>query len=177
LKHYDQSNLVLFCSSFSKTVAPAFRTGWIAPGRFAKRALEIKYAISMGTPTLQQLVIDHFISEGHYKRALATSRRVRAATMSQMLRCIDEGFPTGATCRRPYGGMCAWIALPAGVDSERLRRLALERGVSIAPARMFSPSCAYVSHIRLGWGGAWTEQVEAAARAVGSIAQALLSAS
>jgi DNA-binding transcriptional MocR family regulator len=72
--------------------------------------------------------------------------------------------------------MCAWIALPAGVDSERLRRLALERGVSIAPGRMFSPSSAYANHIRLGWGGAWTEQVEAAARAVGSIAQALLRA-
>jgi DNA-binding transcriptional MocR family regulator len=173
LKHYDQSDLVLFCSSFSKTVAPAFRTGWIAPGRFAKRAMELKYAISMGTPTLQQLVIDRFISEGHYKRGLATARRVLAATMGQLLRCVDEGFPAGATCHRPYGGMCAWIALPAGVDSERLRRLALERGVSIASGRMFSPSGAYADHIRLGWGGAWTERVETAARAVGSIAKAL----
>ena len=173
LKHYDQSDLVLFCSSFSKTVAPAFRTGWIAPGRFATRALEFKYAISMGTPTLQQLVIDRFIAEGHYKRGLATARRVLAATMGQMLRCIDERFPAGTTCHRPYGGMCAWIALPAGVDSERLRRMALERGVSIASGRMFSPSSAYANHIRLGWGGAWTKQVEAAARTVGSIAQAL----
>jgi DNA-binding transcriptional MocR family regulator len=173
LKHYDQSGLVLFCSSFSKSVAPAFRVGWIAPGRFAKRALELKYAISMGTPTLQQLVIDRFISEGHYKRGLATARRVLAATMGQLLRCIDEGFPAGATYHRPYGGMCAWIALPAGVDSERLRRLALERGVSIASGRMFSPSSAYADHIRLGWGGAWTAQVEAATRAVGSIARSV----
>jgi DNA-binding transcriptional MocR family regulator len=51
--------------------------------------------------------------------------------------------------------------------------LALERGVSIASGRMFSPSGAYADHIRLGWGGAWTERVEAAARAVGSIAKAL----
>jgi DNA-binding transcriptional MocR family regulator len=154
-------------------VAPAFRTGWIVPGRFAKKALELKYAISMGTPPLQQLVIDRFISEGHYKRGLATARRVLAATMGQLLRCIDEGFPAGATCHRPYGGMCAWVALPAGVDSERLRRMALERGVSIASGRMFSPSSAYTNHIRLGWGGAWPKQVEAAVCAVGSIAQTL----
>jgi DNA-binding transcriptional MocR family regulator len=69
--------------------------------------------------------------------------------------------------------MCAWIALPAGVDGERLRRLALERGISIASGRMFSPSSAYADHVRLGWGGVWTQQVEAATRAVGSIAKAL----
>jgi DNA-binding transcriptional MocR family regulator len=51
--------------------------------------------------------------------------------------------------------------------------LSLERGISIASGRMFSPSSAYADHVRLGWGGVWTQQVEAATRAVGSIAKAL----
>ena len=170
LKRYDQSDLVLFCSSFSKTVAPAFRVGWIVPGRFAKRAMELKYAVSLGTPALQQMVINRFIAEGSFKRGLLRARRVLATTIGQMLRCVDECFPHGTVSQRPFGGMCAWIRLPPGVDSDRLRLLAIERNISIASGRMFSPSGAYADHIRLGWGGFWTKRAEAGVRAVGAIA-------
>jgi DNA-binding transcriptional MocR family regulator len=173
LKRYDQSDLVLFCSSFSKTVAPAFRVGWIVPGRFAKRAMELKYAVSLGTPVLQQMVVNRFISEGSFKRGLLRARRVLATTLGQMLRCVDECFPPGTLSQRPLGGMCAWIGLPAGVDSDRLRLMALEKSISIASGRMFSPSGAYNNHIRLGWGGVWTKRAEAGVRAVGAIAHDL----
>ena len=173
LKRYDQSDRVLFCSSFSKTVAPAFRVGWIVPGRFAKRAMELKYAVSLGTPVLQQMVVNRFISEGSFKRGLHTARRVLATTLGQMLRCVDECFPPGTLSQRPLGGMCAWIGLPAGVDSDRLRVMALEKSISIASGRMFSPSGAYNNHIRLGWGGVWTKRAEAGVRAVGAIAHDL----
>src|SRR5579863_454836 len=173
LKRYDHSNLVVFCSSFSKTVAPAFRVGWIIPGRFAKRAIELKYGVSMGTPVLQQLVINRFISEGSFRRGLLRARRVLATTIGQMLRCVAEYFPAGTISHAPFGGMCAWIGLPPAVDSERLRRMALKKGISIASGRMFSPSNAYANHIRLGWGGVWTARAEAGVHAVGSIAHAL----
>lgn len=173
LKRYDHEDRILFCSSFSKTVAPGFRVGWIVPGRFARRAMELKYAVSMGTPVLQQMVINRFIAEGSYKRGLLRARRVLATTIGHMLRCIEGSFPTGAIRQRPSGGMCAWIGLPAGVDSERLRRRALEKNISIASGHMFSPSSAYADHIRLGWGGAWTERAEAGVREVGSIAHHL----
>ncbi len=170
LKRYDRSGLVLFCSSFSKTVAPALRVGWMVPGRFAERALELKYAVSLGTPVLQQLVVDRFISEGSYKRGLLRARRVLATTLGQMLRWVDECFPPGTVSQRPFGGMCAWIGLPPGVDSDRLRLIALEKSISVAPGRMFSPSGAYTNHIRLGWGGVWTKRAEAGVRALGAIA-------
>ena len=173
LKRYDQSDLVLFCSSFSKTVAPAFRVGWIVPGRFTNRAMELKYAVSLGTPVLQQLVVNRFISEGSFKRGLLKARRVLATTLGQMLRCVDECFPPGTVSQRPLGGMCAWIGLPAGVDSDRLRLMALEKSISIASGRMFSPSGAYTNHIRLGWGGVWTKRAEAGVRALGAIAHDL----
>jgi DNA-binding transcriptional MocR family regulator len=173
LKRYDHGDRVLFCSSFSKTVAPGFRVGWIIPGRFARRAMELKYAVSMGTPVLQQMVINRFISEGSYKRGLLRARRVLATTIGHLLRCVDDCFPTDVISHRPVGGMCAWIGLPPGVDSERLRHRALERNISIAPGRMFSPSSAYADYIRLGWGGAWTERAEAGVREVGAIAHDL----
>ncbi len=138
-----------------------------------KKASQLKYAISMGTPVLQQMVINRFLAEGDYKRGLATARRILATTMGETLRCIDEWFPACVTYSRPMGGMCAWIALSSRIDGERLRREALECGVSVASGRMFSPTNAYASHIRLGWGGAWTERIEAGVRTVGSIAQSL----
>jgi DNA-binding transcriptional MocR family regulator len=173
LKRYDQSDLVLFCSSFSKTVAPAFRVGWIVPGRFTKKAMALKYAISLGTPVLQQMVVDRFISEGSFKRGLLRARRVLATTIGQMLRCVDECFPPGTVSQRPSGGMCAWIRLTPEVDSDRLRLIALERSISLASGRMFSPSGAYTNHIRLGWGGVWTKRAEAGVHAVGAIVDAL----
>jgi DNA-binding transcriptional MocR family regulator len=69
--------------------------------------------------------------------------------------------------------MCAWIELPSGVDSERLRHRAFQSNISIASGRMFSPSSAYANYIRLGWGGLWTERAEAGVRQVGSIAHDL----
>jgi len=135
--------------------------------------MELKYAVSMGTPVLQQLVINRFISEGTFRRGLLRARRVLATTMGQMLRCIAEYFPAGTISHAPSGGMCAWIGLPPAVDSERLRRMALKKSISIASGRMFSPSSAYANHIRLGWGGAWTATAEAGVRALGSIAHAL----
>src|SRR6185437_3746085 len=173
LKRYDQSERVLFCSSFSKTVAPAFRVGWILPGRFAKKAMELKYAVSLGTPALQQMVIDRFISEGSFKRGLLQARRVLAATIGQMLRCVEECFPPGTVSHRPLGRMCASIGLPPGLDGDRLRLMALEKGVSLASGRMFSPSGAYPNYIRLGWGGVWSKRAEAGLRTVGAVAHEL----
>jgi DNA-binding transcriptional MocR family regulator len=173
LKHYDAGGLVLYCASFSKTVAPAFRVGWLIAGRFARQAEQLKYALSIGVPLLQQVVIERFIAEGGYRRSVSHARPVLAATMSQLLRCVEEGFPAGTDWHRPYGGMCAWIRLPPAVDGERLRRQALDVGVSIAPGRMFSPFGVYRNHIRLGWGGKWTDRAATGTLAVGSIARSL----
>jgi DNA-binding transcriptional MocR family regulator len=135
--------------------------------------MELKYAVSMGTSVLQQMVINRFVSEGSYKRGLLRARRVLATAIGHMLRCVDEYFPAGVISHRPLGGMCAWIGLPPGIDSERLRHRALEKNISIASGHMFSPSSAYANYIRLGWGGAWTERAEAGVRVVGSIAHDL----
>ena len=74
IKSFDDDGRVLLCSSFSKTLAPGLRVGWIAPGRYLERVLHMKFIGSGATATQPQLAIAEFIRSGHYLQHL---RRIR----------------------------------------------------------------------------------------------------
>ncbi|KAG4079426.1 hypothetical protein HA402_000632 [Bradysia odoriphaga] len=70
---FDEDGRVLLCSSFSKTVAPGLRVGWISPGRYLEKALHMKYISAGRVPTLPQLAMAEFIKQGHYLQHLRRS--------------------------------------------------------------------------------------------------------
>ena len=172
-KCFDQRGLVLHCGSFSKTLAPGWRIGWVAAGRFRERVSLLKFAQTIATASLQQLAMAEFLAGGHYERHLRSLRKSVAATMRSLGDCVAAHFPAGTRATRPEGGGVMWVELPAGISALKLHDRALEAGIAIAPGPIFSARQGYESCIRLSSGVVWSPRIEAAVATLGRIASEL----
>lgn len=171
VKSFDGDGGVLLCSSFSKTLAPGFRIGWIAPGRYQAHVERLKFVNTIATPSLPQMVIAEYLENGGYDRHI---RKMKQELKEQMLkvRCaIQEFFPDGTRVSDPAGGFFLWVEMPENVDSLRLHRLALEEKIGILPGPIFSPNGGFRHCIRLNCGNVWSPKIEDALAVLGKICQ------
>ncbi len=133
----------------------------------------LKLINTVSTATLGQEVIAEFLATGGYDRHL---RRLRGAFRDQVARmseAIGRHFPPDTRVTRPRGGFVLWVELSATIDAQRLFHLAAERGVSLAPGVIFSPSGRYSHHLRVSCGYPWSERIEGAVRMVGDLVKRL----
>lgn len=169
-KSFDDSGLVLFCSSFSKTLAPGYRVGWTIPGRFYHAVRKAKLTHTLATPTLPELAIAGFLAEGGYDHWLRSVRKIYKENVTRMRRAILEHFPAGTTVTSPQGGFLLWVTMPPKVDALELYNRALAKGISIAPGHLFSLEERYNHCIRISCGERWSPRLEAAIRTLGRLA-------
>jgi DNA-binding transcriptional MocR family regulator len=172
-KAHDTEGRVLLCGSFSKTLAPGYRVGWVAPGRYREKVELLKFAQTVATPTLPQLAIAAFLRNGGYDRHLRALRRQLASQVQRGVEAIGEHFPEGTRVTRPEGGSLVWVELPRQVDALVLHARALEAGISIAPGPIFSAQKRYGNFIRLSCGFPWSPRLEGALATLGSLARSL----
>lgn len=172
-KAYDRQNMVMLCSSFSKTLAPGFRIGWAAPGRYRAQVEKLKFITSVGNPELLQLAVAEFLENGGYDRQLRTLRRAFAERVERLQHAVGEHFPAGTRVTSPAGGFMLWVQMPAAVDALALYESAMQEHISIAPGPMFSASGRYRDCIRLNCGCQWTPTIERSIARLGELAQKL----
>lgn len=170
IKAYDRSGTVILCSSYTKTLAPGARIGWVAAGRWREAIGLRKFVTSVSTPVLPQLAIAEFLRTRAYARHLVRLRQRCAAQTARFSECVDKTFPVGTRVARPQGGFVLWVELPSGVDTLELYARALARRINFAPGPMFSPSQRYRNCLRLNCGRQWTPQTEAALALLGRMA-------
>lgn len=170
-KSFDDSGLVLYCSSFSKTLAPGYRVGWAIPGRFYHAARMAKLTHTMATPTLPELAIAGFLAEAGYDHWLRSVRTIYKENVSCMRRAILEHFPAGTTVSSPQGGFLLWVTLPPEVDALELYERALAKGISIAPGHLFSLERRYTHCLRISCGERWSPRLEGAIKTLGKLAK------
>lgn len=175
LKAFDNTGDVLWCGSFSKTLAPGFRVGWVVPGRRRERVAKLKSSTSFATGTPQQMAIAEFSANGSYDHHLKQLRRVYRASTNKMRRLVESHFPAATSVRPPDGGHLLWVELPAQVDSLALAEQAQADGISIGPGPVFSPSNRFSNFIRLNCAVVWTPEVDQAIERLGQMACAQLS--
>jgi len=174
IKSFDEDGRVLLCSSFSKTLAPGLRIGWVAPGRYLERVLHMKYIGTGSSATHPQLAIADFIASGHYEPHMRRMRSQYQRSRELMIDWVTRYFPEGTRCSRPQGGFMLWVELPEGFDTLKLNRRLLEQGVQIAVGSIFSAAGKYRNCLRMNFAAQPTPAIEAAVRKVGHTAQALL---
>lgn len=172
-KSFDRSDLVIYCSSFSKTIAPGYRVGWAIAGRFQGEMERLKMMMNIATASPTQLALAEFLATGGYDHHLRTIRRIHARNISQMADAVVRYFPAGTCMTRPAGGFILWVEMPAWTDAIRLYHRALECGISIVPGPLFSLSNKYGNHIRLS-AAQWDERIERGIRTLGELAHELL---
>lgn len=167
VKAFDRDGSVLFCSSFSKTIAPGYRVGWVVPGRHLPSVERHKYVTSVATPAPNQMAIAAYLADGGYDRHLRRLRETYKGLQSRLVEAVAEHFPPGTRMTRPRGGHIAWIELPGGVDSLALVEAAHRNRISLAPGPLYSASGGYRSFIRLNYAVRWSDSVESALRVLG----------
>jgi DNA-binding transcriptional MocR family regulator len=170
LKSFDREGWVMLCASYSKTISPGLRVGFILPGRYHKAVLHNKIATSLATSTLPQLVLAKFLQNGGYEHHLRGLRKAFSSQVQRVLQAVAEYFPEGTKVTRPQGGFVLWVELPERVDSVSLHQRALQEKISIAPGRMFSEQQQYNHYIRLNCGSLWSPQIEQALATLGRLA-------
>src|SRR5260370_42043941 len=100
----DPHGSPISCSSFSKTIAPGYRVGWIATGRHMGKVLDSKFAFTLCGPALPQAALAEFLSSGGYESPLRRVRRKFRDNIDRMIRTIERAFPRGTRAGRPDCG-------------------------------------------------------------------------
>ncbi|MEJ2262085.1 MAG: PLP-dependent aminotransferase family protein [Anaerolineales bacterium] len=165
-KAYDKEGLVMLCSSFSKSVCPGYRVGWVVPGRYKQTVEWLKYTTSLATATLPAYAIAEFMAGGSYDPYLRRIRREYSRRLAAMSQAVQRYFPEECKLTRPAGGFVLWVQLPEKVDSLALYKRALEAGIAITPGHLFSAAEQYHNFIRLNAAN-WSEEAEGAVERLG----------
>ena len=159
-KFYDEAGLVIWCASVSKSMAPGYRVGWVAPGQFKEKIIRQKIAQTVCTPSLYSDVIAHFMKYGRFDHHLRNFRNKLFANYLQIQRAVEDYFPDNTKVSQPKGGFMLWLELDKGICTEDLYDLAWKRNMNFAPGRMFTQHNQYNNCMRLNYAMEWTERVE-----------------
>jgi DNA-binding transcriptional MocR family regulator len=171
LRAFDNEADVLWCGSFSKTLAPGFRIGWMVPGVHREKVAKLKATSSVASPTPQQIAIAEFLEEGGYDHHLTQLREAFRGAVETMLHLVDAYFPDQTIVHQPRGGYLLWLELPEGVDSIRLAQQALEHKIGVGPGPMFSPGGKFQNFIRLNCAVSWTARTRQSVRRLGELVE------
>ena len=124
-------NRVIYCGSFSKSVAPALRIGFImADWPVLAQILPLK--TDAGTGALEQMVLAEFCKD-HFADHLTTLRARLKAKCDTTIAALEENFGTTAAFTAPLGGIFIWVTLPENVNTKQLERAALKEGIALNP--------------------------------------------
>lgn len=148
-KAFDQHGGVLYCSSVSKTLAPGWRIGWVAAGRYHERVQALRLAGDWaGVPMLEAAVAD-YLAGGDYDRHLRRLKAHIALGVRAMVARVQASFPAGTRLLMPRAGFLLWVALPPGVDALKVHAHALRLGIGVSPGQLFSPQSDLHNFLRL----------------------------
>ena len=166
---FDKSGNTILCSSFSKTVSPTLRVGFVAAGRrFSEVALQ--KALSSGrTNPLTQRVLAELLESRGFDAHLRTLRRRLGEQVARTRDAIARHFPYETRITDPMGGFVLWVALPEDVDAMLLHPSAIAAGITFVPGEMFSASGRYKNYMRLACGLPWNERIDDAVKRLGKL--------
>ncbi|NJD36294.1 MAG: PLP-dependent aminotransferase family protein [Betaproteobacteria bacterium] len=166
---FDTSGNTMLCTSFSKTVSPRLRVGFVAAGRRAAD-VELQKTLTSGktNPMTQQVIAGLMESRG-FDLHLRTLRRRFAEQIARTRDAVARHFPAETRVTDPQGGFVLWLELPVEVDCTALHRRAVKDGIAFVPGELFSASGQYRNCLRLACGQPWSERLEDGVRRLGML--------
>lgn len=169
-KAFDKEGIVLWCGSVSKTLAPGYRVGWVAPGKFREQIIQLKLTHAISSTTITQEVIANFLESGGYENYLRKMRRTLQQNSLKFIQTISEYFPENTKVNYPRGGFILWLEMDKKIDTTILYDHAMRHGISIAPGRIFTLQDQFHNCLRLNYGSPWGEKIENALKKLGQLA-------
>jgi 2-aminoadipate transaminase len=151
---------VIYLSTFSKTLAPGLRVGWVAaPTAIIARLALAKQGTDLHTGTLDQFIIHELLSGGQIEAGIGAIVARYRERRDVMLAALTEHFPKTARWTHPDGGMFLWVTLPEGADATEILLAAIEQGVAFVPGSAFFPNGGGANTMRLNFSNASPERI------------------
>lgn len=152
IRSFSTENEVIYLGSFSKTLAPGLRLGWIVGGKSLIAKLVIaKQGTDLHTSTLLQRSIHHYLTHFDPAKHIETIRQVYKSRRDLMLNELKANFSNQALWTEPTGGMFIWLTLPEHYDTISLFPKALSNNVAYVPGTHFLPEGGRNSSMRLNF--------------------------
>ncbi len=150
----------LYCGTFSKTLSPGLRVGWVCGARDVIAQVDlIKQAGDLQSATLNQIAVAEVASDG-FEAHVSTLRRTYAARRDAMLAALSAHMPSGVSWTRPEGGMFIWVTLPVGMDGAVLLEASLATAkVAFVPGGAFFPDGSGKNTLRLSFSNSAPEKI------------------
>jgi DNA-binding transcriptional MocR family regulator len=168
-KSFDRKGLVLHCASFSKSLAPGYRVGYVIPGRFKEKVIQLKRMHTIATNTLAQAAIAHFLDKGRYELHLRHLRKDLHTQLLRYIQAVTEYFPEDTRMARPQGGFSLWLELNEKINTYQLYKKALKHNIGIAPGQIFSSQARFENCIRLTYGEPWSGKIDNGLKTLGKL--------
>jgi DNA-binding transcriptional MocR family regulator len=175
VKAFGDGAAKMLCGSFSKTLSPGLRLGWVAAGRHAEDVRRLKLISSIATSQIISRTGQEFLQSGTYDRHLRRLRRNLENQVKKAAGTVFQSFPEGTAVSRPRGGYFLWVELPGHIDSMQLRDAAKKRRISICPGPIFSTEPGFRNYLRLNCAIRWGTDAERAIWTLGEMARDIAS--
>lgn len=169
-KSFDREGNVLLCSSFSKTLAPGYRLGYVVPGKYFDEVLRRKFLGNIATAGTPQVALAEFLQKGSYERVVRKATQHYQQRTERLRQLVLQHFPEGTRVTQPQGGFVLWVELPEHINGVALHDAALVAGISVTPGVIFSPRGDYQHHIRMSASMIGVEKMGSAVARLGEIA-------
>ncbi len=161
---------VIYLSTFSKTLAPGIRLGWVvAPEKIVAKLVQAKQATDLHTSTFIQMIVNDIMRRGILK---AHSKVIKAAYGERrriMTSSMEEHFPAGITWTEPAGGLFLWVRTPENVDTMDLLETAVAEKVAYVPGTVFYPDGSGRNTMRLNFSNATPEKIREGIKRLGRV--------
>jgi len=166
---------VIYLSTFSKTLAPGLRLGWIvAPTEVVRECVKAKQGMDLHTSSFVQMVAYEVLKDGFLKDHVHRIRQVYRERRDIMLDAMARHFPPGVRWTRPHGGLFLWVTLPEIVDAGAVLERAVANKVAFVPGTAFYPDGSGHNTFRLNFSNAQPEQIKIGIKRLGEVLTAEL---
>jgi len=170
LASMDPEGLVIYLSTFSKTLSPGLRIGWaVAPEPVFKAMTTAKQSTDLHTSTLLQHAVARLLESFDYDGHLAKIRSVYGQRLGAMLRALSKYFPANVRWTSPEGGLFLWVELPPHVRAESLLKDAIRAKVAFVPGAPFFASKPKHNFLRLNFSNRSPELIETGIERLGAL--------
>jgi Transcriptional regulators containing a DNA-binding HTH domain and an aminotransferase domain (MocR family) and their eukaryotic orthologs len=167
--HYLPEQTILL-GTFSKTVVPAFRMGWIvAPDAVMDRLIVAKQAADLHTDYFTQRLVYQYLSDYDIDRHIARICEAYGRQAEAMMQAIEHYFPKDIQYTRPEGGMFLWLTLPEGTNALDLFDLAVKQNVAFVPGNPFYIDKTAVNTCRLNFSCSNEAEIEEGIRRLSGV--------
>ena len=173
IKHWDTAGRVIYASTFSKTIAPGLRIGWmVLPTSLFHPTLILKQASDLHTSSFDQRVAHIFLTQNDQTVHMDKIRRAYGSRYEVLDAALRADMPAGFSWTKPEGGMFLWVTGPQTLDTMELLQRAIVQKLAFVPGRDFFPAEAGKNYMRLNYSNSTPERIREGVRRLAALCRA-----